>query len=283
MAFSKMPLSLFVFALVQGTTEFLPVSSSGHLWWFSLLLGEEGEPFFVTSILHVVTATAAVASYRRLYWSAASGIVSGGRSHSFALRYLATLGVSGAVAAPLGLAFWWLSTHHTGSSAWIVGISMLLNGLVLSAAPRADPATPTGDLPGLTWRAAVIVGLAQGIAVIPGLSRSGFTIVAGLRCGLPRTDAVALSFALAPPIMLGAAIFWTMLAWPELGLTGHSWQYFGVIAGSIVLTFVVAMLSIRWAGSWVRAGRLWWFAPWSVGVGIAVLALVASRPSLTTP
>ena len=97
-----MPLSLFVFALVQGTTEFLPVSSSGHLWWFSLLLGEDGEPYFVTSILHVVTATAAVASYRRLYWSAASGIVSGGRSHSFALRYLAALGVSGAVAAPLG-------------------------------------------------------------------------------------------------------------------------------------------------------------------------------------
>ena len=278
-----MPLSLFVFALVQGTTEFLPVSSSGHLWWFSLLLGEDGEPYFVTSILHVVTATAAVASYRRLYWSAVSGIISGGRSHSFALRYLAALGVSGAVAAPLGLALWWLSTHHTGSSAWIVGTSMLLNGLALSAAPRADPAAPSGDLPGLTWRAAIIVGLAQGIAAIPGLSRSGFTIVAGLRCGLPRTDAVALSFALAPPIMLGAAVFWTITAWPELGLTGHSGQIVGVMAGSIVLTFVVAMLSIRWVGSWVRAGRLWWFTPWSVGVGIAVLALAASRPDLITP
>ena len=278
-----MPLSLFVFALVQGTTEFLPVSSSGHLWWFSLLLGEDGEPYFVTSILHVVTATAAVATYRRLYWSAASGIVSGGRSPSFALRYLAALGVTGAVAAPLGLALWWLSTHHTGSSAWIVGTSMLLNGLALSAAPRADPAAPSGDLPGLTWRAAIIVGLAQGIAAIPGLSRSGFTIVAGLRYGLPRTDAVALSFALAPPIMLGAAVFWTITAWPELGLTGHSGQIVGVMAGSIVLTFVVAMLSIRWVGSWVRAGRLWWFTPWSVGVGIVVLALAASRPDLITP
>ena len=247
------------------------------------MLGEDGEPYFVTSILHVVTATAAVASYRRLYWSAASGIVSGGRSHSFALRYLAALGVSGAVAAPLGLALWWATTHHTGSSAWIVGTSMLLNGLALSAAPRADPATPSGDLPDLIWRAAIIVGLAQGIAVIPGLSRSGFTIVAGLRCGLPRTDAVALSFALAPPIMLGAAVFWTITAWPELGLTGHSGQIVGVMAGSIVLTFVVAMLSIRWVGSWVRAGRLWWFTPWSVGVGIVVLALAASRPDLITP
>ena len=247
------------------------------------MLGEDGEPYFVTSILHVVTATAAVASYRRLYWSAASGIVSGGRSHSFALRYLAALGVSGAVAAPLGLALWWLSTHHTGSSAWIVGTSMLLNGLALSAAPRADPAAPSGDLPGLTCRAAIIVGLAQGIAAIPGLSRSGFTIVAGLRCGLPRNDAVALSFALAPPIMLGAAVFWTITAWPELGLTGHSGQIVGVMAGSIVLTFVVAMLSIRWVGSWVRAGRLWWFTPWSVGVGIVVLALAASRPDLITP
>ena len=75
--------------------------------------------------------------------------------------------------------------------------------------------------------------------------------------------------------MLGAAVFWTITAWPGLGLTGHSGQIVGVMAGSIVLTFVVAMLSIRWVGSWVRAGRLWWFTPWSVGVGIAVLALAA--------
>ena len=119
------------------------------------------------------------------------------------------------------------------------------------------------------------MGLAQGVATLPGLSRSGLTVAAGLQAGLSRADAASLSFLLAPPVIVAAAIFWSAQTWPEPLRLFASWQTAAAMLGMMAITFLIALAALHWVVAWVRAGRLWWFAPWSALLGIATLAMAA--------
>ena len=275
-------LTALLFALVQGITEFLPVSSSGHFFLLALVLEEESQPLrmisslhAVISSLHVVTAAAAIAYYRREYAQAVSGIWRGGEGRRFAWRYAGAQVITVLAAAPLGALLWALSQAavdhlHYG---WVLGGMMLLNALILLAAPRRDDDPHDGTLPALTWRAAVWVGLAQGIAPLPGLSRSGLTVAAGLRAGLSPGHASSFCFLLAPPVMLLPTLYFLAGSWPEVSAWFSSCQSVSAMLVTILATFLVALGSLHWTVSWVRAGRLWWFAPWSGLVGLVTLAM----------
>lgn len=267
-------------ALVQGATELLPVSSSGHLVLLGVLLDWEGEPFFVISLLHLATGLAVVIYWRRLYRELLRGVWSRGPRRRFLARYMAAQGATGAVGLPLLLVLsrapaseWGASW---GASLWLVGAGMLVNAGALLLAPRRGHQASAGDgddgqrLPDLDWRGAVLVGLAQGLAALPGLSRSGLTMAAGLGVGLAPGEAARLSYLLAGPVMVGAALF-------AAGTSGDGLSVDGVSAAVALImaavAFAVALGAVRWAVSWVSAGRLWWFAPWSGGLGIVALGL----------
>ena len=275
-------LTALPFALVQGITEFLPVSSSGHLFLLALFLEEDRQPLrmisslhLVISSLHVVTATAAVVYYRREYRQAVSGIWSPGAGREFAWRYAATQVVTVMMTAPLGALLWLLNQTVADYLRydWVLGGMMLLNAAILLAAPRRDDTPADGTLPTLTWRAVAWVGVAQGIAVFPGLSRSGLTVAAGLRAGLSPAHASSFCFLLAPPMMLYPIPYSMVMSWSELSTWFSSWQTVAATLLIVSVTFLVALCALHWTVSWVRAGRLWWFAPWSALAGIVTLAL----------
>ena len=261
--------SALLLGLAQGATELLPVSSSGHLVLLGVLLGTDGDPFLVIGWLHLATGLAVVGYWRRLYWQALRGIWRAGPCRRFLLRYLAAQGATGAVGLPL-LAV----VSEWGAVPGLVGAGMLVNAVVLVVAPRRGH--PGGydeeeeDLPALDWRTSVLVGLAQGAAALPGLSRSGLTMAAGLGAGQSAGDAARLSFLLAGPAMLGAAVFAVGASGDGVSVSGTSAAVALVMA---LVAFAAALGAVRWAVAWVSAGRLWWFAPWSGGGGIVVLAL----------
>ena len=267
-------------ALVQGATELLPVSSSGHLFLLGVLLDWDGEPFFVISLLHLATGLAVVIYWRRLYRELLRGVWSRGPRRRFLVRYMAAQGATGVAGLPLLLVLSRVPASEWGASwgasLWLVGAGMLVNAAALLLAPRrGHQAGAAGDddgqrLPDLDWRGAVLVGLAQGLAALPGLSRSGLTMAAGLGAGLSPGEAARLSYLLAGPVMVGAALFAAGASGSGVSLGGTSAAVALIMAAA---AFAVALGAVRWAVSWVSAGRLWWFAPWSGGLGIVALAL----------
>ncbi len=266
-------LTALLSALLQGITEFLPVSSSGHLVLLTLVLGEDRKPFLMISSLHVVTASAAIVYYRREYGPAISGIWRPGAGRHFVWRYAGTQAVTVAATAPLGVLLWLLNQTPAAHwrYEWLLGMLMLVNALIMFLAPRRDDVPSYGSLPTLTWRTVAWVGLAQGIAVLPGLSRSGLTVAAGLRAGLSPAQASSFCFLLAPPVMLAPSLYYLVGTWPDASAWFSSWQSFALTLVVILVTFLVALGSLHWTVSWVRAGRLWWFAPWSGLVGLVAL------------
>ena len=281
-------LTALLFAVVQGATEFLPVSSSGHLLLLAILVGAGGEPFFMAAMLHSATALAAVIYYRRACGQAARGLWRAGPARRFLWRYALAQAATAAVALPLFFILTRTPAAQWRLSLWAIGVAMLVNAVVLLLAPRGADGSGDGSaatsgapaagavLPGPGWRAALWVGLAQGIAVLPGLSRAGLTVAVGRRAGLDGAAAAGFSFLLAPPVILAAAALWTIQTWPEPKSGLADGQSAGMALALGAVAFGIALGAIHWTASWARAGRLWWFAPWNAAVGIGALAVSAA-------
>jgi len=199
-------LQAVVLGVVQGLGEFLPISSSGHLVVVPWLLGwpEHGLSFDVA--LHVGTLAAVLYAFfddwRRLLAAGVRGVVSGrpfADPDSRLLWLLAAASVPGAVAG--------LLLEDRAESAFrspaLVAAAMAVMGIVLFVADRA--ARGTGEARGVTLRDALLIGAAQALAIVPGVSRSGATISMGLVLGYRREEAARFSFLLATPIVVGAA------------------------------------------------------------------------------
>ena len=279
-------LTALLFAVVQGATEFLPVSSSGHLLLLAILMGAGGgEPFFTAAMLHSATALAAVIYYRRACGQAVRGLWRAGPARRFLWRYALAQAATAGVALPLFFVLTRTPAAQWRLSLWAIGVAMLVNAVVLLLAPRGGDGSGNSSggaraagavLPRPGWRAALWVGLAQGIAVLPGLSRAGLTVAVGRRAGLDGAAAAGFSFLLAPPVILAAAALWTIQTWPEPKSGLADGQSAGVALALGAVAFVIALGAIHWTASWARAGRLWWFAPWNAALGAGALAVAAA-------
>ena len=211
-------LQAIFFAIVQGVSELFPVSSLGHAVILPALLGwhiDQDSPRFLPFlvVLHIGTATALLIYFWRdwvglamaaIGRSGGAGRDAGEHRHLIALLVLGTL-----PAVVLGFVFEkWL--RHLFGSPVAAAFFLIVNGFVLFAGERlrrrALAASDGRGLEQATWGDAVIVGLCQTTAFLPGISRSGATIVGGLLVGLRHEDAARFSFLLATPIILGAAV-----------------------------------------------------------------------------
>jgi undecaprenyl-diphosphatase len=204
-------LQAFVLGLVQGLGEFLPISSSGHLIVVPWLLGWEDHGLAFDVALHLGTLAAVAFAFAGDWWRLASaglrGILKGrpfAEPESRMLWLLAAASVPGAVAGLL-LDHW---AETTFRSPGLVGVTMAVMGAVLFFADRraaTGPAPAAADFQ-VSTRDALLIGLAQALAIVPGVSRSGATISVGLFLGHRREQAARFSFLLALPITFGAAI-----------------------------------------------------------------------------
>ena len=228
--------------VLQGLTEFLPVSSSGHLALAQMVIPGFSQPGVVfDAMLHVGTAGAVMWYERR---EIRRWMTSPGGRRLLGLLILGTLATA-AVAFPI---------KNVAEAAFLrptwVGIALIVTGLVV-ALTRWLPGGSRDEV-GTTWRQAVLIGLVQGMAVFPGLSRSGLTITSALGAGLDRSWAARFSFLLAIPAIAGVAVLEVFDERHALAAAG-SWYWMVCLVGAVAagfagyfaLTIVVKTLSSR--------------------------------------
>ncbi len=260
-------LEIIILAIVQGIGEFLPISSSGHL--VVLTEGFErlgfslgAEKLTVNIVLHLGTLAAILVFYFRRILALL------GRDRR--VIGLLAVGTVPAVVVGLGLES---QLGNVLESALVAGFCFPLTGLALLWTTRARPGQAT--CAELTYGRALLIGLFQAVAILPGISRSGLTIVAGLGCGLRRDEAATFSFLLAIPVIAGAGVLETLkllAAPPET--TG-----LGLLAWGAVLSFLVGLAALWWLLRWLEQGRFYLFAWYVLLLGPAVIAwqLLAPR------
>jgi len=248
-----------VLGIVQGLTEFLPVSSSGHLVLAQAAVGFSAPGVLVEVVLHVATLLAVVIVYRETLVRLLAGTV---RRDSESLKYVGLLIVGTVPAGVVGL-FLKDFFERAFDSLIVVGVSFLLTGAILwstkKAAGRGADKAPTP-------RGALAVGLAQACAILPGISRSGSTVAAGMWLGLDPVRAAEYSFLLAIPAIAGAAV----LQIPDL-----SAEAVQVGVPALALGFVAALVSgvaaIKLLVLLLRRSAFHRFAPYCWMLGLATL------------
>ena len=253
-------LQALLLGVIQGITEFLPVSSSGHLAVAQLLIPSFSQPGIVfDTALHVGTVAAVVL----LEWRRVAEAVTGGYFWRLAFQLGVATVATVAVALPL---------RHRAEAAFQLPL-MVAAGFVLTALLLFVGRTLGGDrrASSMPWTGVVLVGLVQGVAVFPGVSRSGSTIVAGLGTGLDRRWAADFSFLLSVPAIVGAALVegWSNRAALAAG------------ASSLLLPSLVGALTAAVVGAGalvvvrrlVLRGRLHLFAFYLLPLAAAVVAL----------
>ncbi len=261
-------LVLLVLALIQGLTEFLPVSSSGHLVLGRALLPGGDVLAANGSVeiwLHLGTLLAVVAYYRRELRTLVLGVLGLGPDAAAERRLALLLVVASVPAAVVGVGF-----EHELTAAFadpeIAAAALVATGLVLWTSRRL-PLTGH-DLRHVPFQAALVVGVAQSLAILPGISRSGATIVAGLAAGLSLEAAAAFSFLLAIPAILGAGLLEADALLEPGGPPLAS--ILAAVAVSAVSGFLALGLLVRLG----RSGRLWTFAPYCFTVGLFALLVL---------
>ena len=275
-------LKYVLLGLLQGVTEFLPVSSSGHLVVLERLLAVDvGSGGMLLEVcLHLGTLAAVLIVFWRDAWRLlADGLrgallwVSGRRSEiaQQAPHFPTALAILvGSVPAAIVGALLKLTLDERIKDVRLAGAMLIVTGLLLLSVRRAQATSSAVVGP----RKGLLIGIAQAFALLPGISRSGTTIVAGCLLGLPREAAARFSFLLAIPAMLGAGVLEIVLALgvqqPD-GVT-HSPPFFAIACGTVVAAltgWACLVLLFRV----VRGGRLHWFAAYCLPAGVLFLAL----------
>jgi undecaprenyl-diphosphatase len=259
--------------LVQAATEFLPVSSTAHLLVFGELLGHDlGDPRFraFATIIQSGTTLAVLLYFRaEIVALAAAGLRSLARRRPFetAESRLAWLIVLGTI--PAAVAGKLLEEEIEALGNWVIAGSLVVLGLVLLAAERW--ARHERDVADVRARDALLIGLGQALALVPGSSRSGTTITAGMLLGFRREAAARFSFLLSVPIILGAGGYKLWKSVPVL--RGEPSWALATAVGTVV-SAVAGYLVIDWLLGWLRTRTTYVFVAWRILAGLAVAALI---------
>lgn len=260
--------------VVEGLTEFLPISSTGHLIVAERLLGYQDTGGVFTVVVQLGAILAVVWFYWKTLWEKVVQLFQGSRR---ARQFWLNLVVASLPAALVGLLFEEVIKAALFSPL-TVAISLILGGAVLwwvESRPdlHAEDGPPEPDLNAITLKQAALIGAAQAVAVIPGVSRSGASIVGGLLTGLNRVTATAFSFFLGIPLLGGAGLYSLYKARHALGsLEGGG----TALALGTAVAFITALLSVSWLLRYVSAHNFKGFAVYRVLFGALILLLLAT-------
>jgi len=254
--------------VVQGLTEFLPVSSSGHLVLFRQVFGVEAPPLLFDTAVHVGTLVAVFAVLWKDILAVLKKIVQ-------PLTLYLIIGTIPAVVAALVFRDWLEGAFETGEYVGFafLGTSLLLvtAELLAKQAAKHSPRKP-GEM---NWLDALVIGVCQAIAVIPGISRSGATLSGALSRGLNRDLAARYSFMLSIPIILGAALFQSVELLRDgdpvaADAAGATIGPLAIVVGTVVAA-LVGFFAVRLMLKIVREKSLWGFSVYTGILGILVL------------
>ena len=253
-------INAIILGIIQGLTEFLPVSSSGHLEIFKVILGENklaNESLLMTVILHFATACSTIVIFRKEIKKIITDLINFKKNESFWFSLKIVISM-----VPATFVGFFLESEveslFTGNLL-IVGGMLIITGLLLLLADKAKPSEKNINL-----KSAIIIGVSQAIAIIPGISRSGSTIAAGLACGLTREQAARFSFLIAIPAISGAAVVKAKdLVTRETAVDSNLLP----VALGTFIAFVVGIAALSWLLTIVTADRLHWFAGYCLLAG----------------
>ncbi|KHK64671.1 MULTISPECIES: undecaprenyl-diphosphate phosphatase [Pseudomonas] len=255
--------SALILGVVEGLTEFLPISSTGHQIVVADLLGFGGERAMAFNIIIQLGAILAVVwEFRRKIFEVVLGLP----TQPGARRFTANLLIAFFPAVILGvlLADW---IHHYLFNAITVATALVVGGLVMLWAEKRQHRVHAESVDDMTWKDALKVGLAQCIAMIPGTSRSGATIIGGLLFGLSRKTATEFSFFLAMPTMVGAAVY-SGYKYRELFVPAD----FPVFAIGFITAFIFAMIAVKGLLRFIASHSYAVFAWYRIAFGLLILA-----------
>ena len=264
-------LTAIMLGIVEGLTEFLPVSSTGHLILATKIFGYNDTEWNVFNIvIQLVAILAVVVQFWRTFWAVGHGLL---RREPLAIAFVRNVVVAFMPAAVLGVL---LKKHIDAmlTNASVVAWALLVGGIAILAVERFSK---QGDYEGvgqLPVRKALGVGFFQCLAMIPGMSRSGSTIMGSLCMGINRRTAAEFSFFLAIPTMMGAT---TLQLWDNRhalasGMGPVGWNE---IAIGFVVAFVVALAVIRGFIAYISRSGFAPFAWYRIVVGIAALVILS--------
>ncbi len=259
-------LESIILGIVQGLTEFLPVSSSGHLELAKAIMGDESLPsesLMMTVVLHAATALSTLVVYRKDVGEILAGLLKleNNASWRFALFVL----ISMVPAAFVGLAFEAEIEALFDKNILLVGFMLLITGLLLFLADKAQKTNKeVGPLN------ALLIGLSQAIAILPGISRSGATISTSVLLRIDREKAARFSFLMVVPLILGK-IAKDILS-GDLSSTGGD---FGPLAVGFIAAFITGLFACRWMIALVKRSKLVYFSVYCFAVGLISILFVS--------
>ncbi len=254
-----------ILGIIQGLTEFLPVSSSGHLEIVKALFGNNAvaeESMFMTVMLHGATALSTIIIFRKEIMEILTGLFQfkWNEQTVFSLKIVLSM----VPAAFVGVVFSDQIESLFGSQILLVGFMLLITAALLFLADKAK----TTDK-GVSYKGAIIIGVAQAIAILPGISRSGATISTSVLLGVDRTKATRFSFLMVVPLILGKMA--KDLLSSDFTLAGES--IIPVVVGFIA-AFLTGLVACTWMIKLVRKSKLTYFSIYCAIVGL--IAIVAS-------
>lgn len=248
-----------ILAVVQGIAEFLPISSSGHLVIIGAMLGQLSESPTLEIILHAGT----LGSILVVFWRRILKLLTSDQ------RVIPLLVVGTIPAAAVGMI---IKTQFPQilRSPLLAGLMLIVTGGMLVVLGRLK--AKQGEYQSMSLWGAFLVGCFQAFAILPGVSRSGSTILGGRMMGLNNEDSVTFSFLLAIPAILGATVLTLKELWDQHS-EGVAIDFSAneLLAGAAV-SFLVGILALRWLIGWSRQDRLHWFAWWCIPAGFLVIA-----------
>lgn len=248
----------FILGVLQGFTEFLPISSSGHLVIGQQLLGLElpGNVFEV--VVHVGTLLSVLVVFWKDIWRLLSSL-----ANKETQIYILALIIGTLPAVAGGLSF---KTTLEGlfDNVSLVALALFFTGVILMATrwiPHRDGS--------LSLRRGFIVGVAQMVAIIPGISRSGVTISTGLFLGISAEEAARFSFLLAVPAIAGAGV----LTWLDLTPQAVSSLPLSALFTGLVSSFLMGWIALKWLLGMLASGRFYWFGVYCILVALITLGV----------
>ena len=270
-----MPLLLIaiILGVVEGVTEFLPVSSTGHLILATELLGFDAEKWAAFNVIIQLGAILAiVVLYWRTFWAVLEGLI---QRNAMSWRFVRNVAIGFLPSAILGVLLINQIEALLGAPK-VVAVMFILGGIAILLIERMVKQTPIVGVAEMPLKTVVGVGLVQCLAMIPGVSRSGATIMGGLSLGVERRTAAEFSFFLAIPTMLGATTLELLKHHDEM-LAGAHGVGFGTVAVGFVVSFVVAIVVVRAFVHYISRHGFAPFAWYRIAAGVVALAWLFAR------
>lgn len=251
-----------ILGIVQGLTEFLPVSSSGHLELGKAILGDNSIPeesLLFTVVLHFATALSTIVVFRKDVWDIIKGVFAFKWNED--LQFITKIGISMIPAVIVGLFFEEQLEQLFGGNILLVGCMLIVTAILLFLADKAKDT----DKP-VSFKNAFIIGISQAIAMLPGISRSGATISTSVLLGNDKTKAARFSFLMVVPLIFGKIAKDVMSG----DLTYDSSNFTALSIG-FVAAFIAGLVACTWMIALVKKSKLSYFAIYCAIVGLIAI------------